>query len=74
MEASPHLYAHDFSFYNDSISDRHKRNLRELAYLKKLLKQNKLTPSMLSHNTINTFYPSYVLHHHYFTFLEILQN
>ena len=74
IEASPHLYSHDFSIYNDSVSSRHQRYLREISYLKKLLKEKKLTPSMLSHNTVNTFYPSYILHHHYFTFLKILQN
>ena len=28
---------------------------------------------MLSTNTYNTFYPSYVLHHHYQVFLPLLQ-
>jgi len=74
MEASPHLYSHDFTIYNDSVSSRHQRNLKEISHLKKLLKDKKLTANMLTHNTINTFYPSYILHHHYFTFLKILQN
>jgi hypothetical protein len=36
--ASPALYSHDYLFYNDNVENRHARNIRELAYLKKLLK------------------------------------
>jgi beta-galactosidase GanA len=63
--ASPLLYKHDLHFYNDDITSRHKRNIQELKYLKELLKSGKIEHKMVKHNVINTFYPSFVLQHHY---------
>lgn len=72
MGASPLLYSHDFHFYNDDITTRHQRNTKELQLLRKLLKGGKIETNMLSFNVFNTYYPSYVLHHHYELFVPIL--
>jgi prephenate dehydrogenase len=74
MGASPLLYSHDFLFYNDDIIARHSRNIKELSLLKSLLREDKIEPSMLSFNVINTYYPSYILHHHYDVFIPLLAN
>jgi len=70
--ASPLLYKHDLHFYNDDITNRHNRNIQELKYLKELLKSGKIEPKMIKHNVFNTFYPSFVLHHHYDIFVPLL--
>lgn len=72
MEASPILYQHDLHFFNDDITTRHYRNIAELKYLQTLIKDNKINTGMLKYNVYNTFYPSYVLNHHYSFYLPIL--
>ena len=32
-----------------------------------------MSPDMLTTNVYNTYYPSYVLHHHYFVFVSLLK-
>ena len=72
MEASPLLYHHDYDVHTDEIAERHIRNTAELNYLQTLIRDNKISPDMLSTNVYNTFYPSYVLHHHYYIFTPLL--
>lgn len=72
MGASPALYPHDYLFYNDDVTARHSRNIKEIAFLKSLLREDKLESSMLSFNVFNTFYPTYVLHHHFDIFLPVI--
>ena len=70
--ASPSLYPHDYLFYNDHVERRHSRNIQELVYLKKLIKEGRVEVEALQFNVYNTYYPSYVLHHHFDVFLPIL--
>jgi precorrin isomerase len=42
MAASPALYPHDFLFYNDDVTARHARNIRELALIHSLLRDGKI--------------------------------
>jgi uncharacterized Fe-S radical SAM superfamily protein PflX len=72
MGASPSLYPHDFLFYNDDVERRHSRNIQELAYLKKLIKEGKVEVDALQFNVYNSYYPSYVLHHHFDVFMPII--
>jgi hypothetical protein len=72
MEASPLLYRHDYDVYTDEIAERHIRNTAELNYIQALIRNNKISPDMLKANTYNAFYPSYVLHHHYYIFTPLL--
>lgn len=72
MGASGTLYPHDYHFYNDDVVARHNRNIKEITLLKTLLKEGKIEPPMLSFNVFNTYYPSYVLHHHYDVFIPAL--
>lgn len=71
--ASPTLYPHDYLFYNDDVQTRHSRNIKELANIKQLLKEGKMEAAALPFNVFNTYYPSYLLTHHYSIFLPILQ-
>jgi hypothetical protein len=73
IEASPLLYRHDMDVYTDEIGERHIRNIGEIRYLQQLIRDGKLTPDMLATNVYNTYYPSYVLHHHYSVFLPMLR-
>lgn len=67
----PKLYEHDFLFYNDTVEERHERNKKQIKKIIGALKTNQLSPQMLEYNTSNTFYPSYVLHHHYAHFTQL---
>lgn len=73
MDMSPQIYKDDYSIYTDFVDDRHLRNIREFKDLVNLLKNNKISKKMLITNTINSYYPSYVLNHHFCTFLGIIQ-
>lgn len=74
MEVSPAIYQHDLSVYTDDVGERHDRNMAEWRKIKNLIKEGKITPEMLSNNTYNTFYPSYVLDHHYRVFMKVLRD
>jgi hypothetical protein len=71
--ASKIIYPHDYHFYNDDIETRHSRNIKELSYIRTLLREGKIEPKQLPYNIHNTYYPSYVLHHHYQIFVPLLQ-
>ena len=47
MAASPMLYTHDYHFYNDDVVARHNRNIKEIKYIKSLLKEDKISTNML---------------------------
>lgn len=70
IEASPILYQHDFRFYNDDVIARHHRNGEEIKKLIGMIGSGRVEQSMLEFNVFNTYYPSYVLHHHYNVFLS----
>ena len=72
IEASPLLYHNDLDIYTDEIEERHLRNIAEIKYIQQLIKDNKITPHMLSTNVFNTYYPSYVLNHHYSVFVPLI--
>ena len=46
--------------------------MAEWRKIKELIKEGKLTPEMLASNTWNTFYPSYVLNHHWTIFMKLV--
>lgn len=66
------LYPNDFHYYNDTFYVRHDRNIQEIYKIKELMSKGIVKPGMLLYNTWNTFYPSYVLHHHFTIYLQIL--
>ena len=72
MEVSPSIYQHDLSVYTDDVNERHDRNMAEWRKIKELIREGKLTPELLSSNTWNTFYPSYVLNHHWSIFMRLI--
>ncbi len=39
-----------------------------------LIKSGRIEPTMLEFNVFNTYYPSYVLHHHYNVFVSTISS
>ena len=62
--ASASLYSDDYDRYNDTVQERHQRNIKDIKQLIEALQKKVITPDMLEFNTSNTFYPSYILNHH----------
>jgi hypothetical protein len=70
---SSRLYKHDWNFYSDSREERHRRNVEEISKLRECIRNGDVTPDMLEFNVSNCFYPSYVLAHHFFSFVKMMQ-
>ena len=74
QQASPILYQHDLDRYNDDVSLRHQRNMKELKTLKGWVKEGRVERGMLEFNCDNCFVASEVLHQHLEVFLPLVGN